>query len=93
MFTYVYDNSDHVHSSRLLDADMSLPLSKLDKLEKLDIIECNICQHDTINLRRSMLAYLSLWIKMVVQVSVSTANLPLLTVHVLKSLLNRSVKP
>ena len=42
---YVYDDSDHVPSSRLSDADMSLPLCKLDKLEKLeklDIIECNV---------------------------------------------------
>ena len=41
---YVYDDSDHVLSSRLSDADMSLLLCKLDKLEKLeklDIIECN----------------------------------------------------
>ena len=42
---YVYDDSDHVPSSRLSDADMSLLLCKLDKLvklEKLYIIECNV---------------------------------------------------
>ena len=42
---YVYDDTDHVPSSRLSDADMSFllcKLEKLEKLEKLDIIEYNV---------------------------------------------------
>ena len=33
---YVYDDTDHVPSTRLSDADMSLLLCKLDKLDKLE---------------------------------------------------------